>query len=202
MWTFVSLAKLIGKLTLPKAFCDIAVCAYSPKMGAVCSFNCNELFDFSDVQSRINDSLGTEARSAPQAASSLQSTIQEPSTDSHIPDFTTHQVINQPLCSEISFEYSSSIIPSNFTPNISQMSIIPQMQANGAETPPTPKLRRQYQIEGELYQYKPIMRGKFQCRWCCLEAAHFMYYKDELSKVLGSKPLVAVPFHRIRHVSV
>ena len=72
------------------------------------------------------------------------------------------------------------------------------------ETPHLPESNDSinYEMEGELIQYKPVLRNDMQSRWCKLTPTHFQYYKDRVSTILQKKPLFSIPFTGIHKVNV
>ncbi len=57
-------------------------------------------------------------------------------------------------------------------------------------------------MEGELLRYKPAAQERFVKRWAVLTPSKFMYYKSQISALMGEKPLVTLALSKLISVVV
>lgn len=57
-------------------------------------------------------------------------------------------------------------------------------------------------MEGELLRYKPAANDRFVKRWAVLTPSKFMYFKSQISALMGEKPLMTLPLNKLVSVVV
>lgn len=57
-------------------------------------------------------------------------------------------------------------------------------------------------LEGELLRYKPAAQERYVKRWAVLTPSQFMYYKSQISALMGEKPLVTLALNKLVSVVV